>query len=67
MTRLAWLAVLAVLLAGFPWVAGEFYVNLISQILIAAIFASSLNLLVGYGGLPSLGHAAFLGDRKSVV
>ena len=49
------------LLAAFPWVAGEYYVNLTSQILIAAIFAASLNLLVGYAGLPSLGHAAFLG------
>src|SRR5262245_11336254 len=29
--------------------------------LIAAIFALSLNLLVGYAGLTSLGHAAFLG------
>ena len=37
------------------------YVNLASQILIAAIFAASLNLLVGYGGLPSLGHASYLG------
>ena len=49
------------LLAAFPWLAGEYYVNLTSQIFIAAIFAASLNLLVGYGGLPSLGHAAFLG------
>src|SRR4030095_14505524 len=49
------------LLAAFPWVSGEYYVNLTSQILIAAIFAASLNLLVGYRGLPSLGHASFLG------
>ena len=55
------LALLAVLLAGLPWIAGEFYVNLTSQIFIAAVFAASLNLLVGYGGLPSLGHAAYLG------
>jgi branched-chain amino acid transport system permease protein len=55
------LAILALLLAAFPWVAGEYYVNLTSQILVAAVFAGSLNLLVGYGGLPSLGHAAFLG------
>src|SRR6266545_5839 len=34
---------------------------LTSQIFIAAIFAASLNLLVGYGGLPSLGHASWLG------
>lgn len=61
MNRAAWLGALAVLLVGLPWAAGEFYVNLTSQILIAAIFAASLNLLVGYGGLPSLGHASFLG------
>jgi branched-chain amino acid transport system permease protein len=60
-TRAIWLAILAALLAAFPWTAGEFYVNLASQILIAAIFAGSLNLLVGYGGLPSLGHASYLG------
>ena len=29
--------------------------------MIAAIFALSLNLLAGYGGLTSLGHASFLG------
>jgi branched-chain amino acid transport system permease protein len=55
------LAAFAALLIGLPWMAGEFYINLTSQIFIAAIFAASLNLLVGYGGLPSLGHAAYLG------
>ena len=60
MTRAGWI-VLAAALAGFPWVAGEYYINLSSQIFIAAIFAASLNLLVGYGGLPSLGHACWLG------
>ena len=60
MSRGAWV-LLAVALAGFPWIVGEYYVNLASQIFIAAIFAASLNLLVGYGGLPSLGHASWLG------
>ena len=41
--------------------AGDFYINLASQILIAAIFALSLNLLVGFGGMTSLGHASYLG------
>ncbi|MDE2361219.1 MAG: branched-chain amino acid ABC transporter permease [Hyphomicrobiales bacterium] len=50
-----------VALALLPFYAGEYFINLASQILIAAIFASSLNLLVGYGGLTSLGHAAFVG------
>jgi len=53
--------VLVVALTGFPLAGGNFYINLASQIFIAVIFAASLNLLVGYGGLPSLGHAAYLG------
>jgi len=44
-----------------PWVAGEYYINLASQIFIFAIFAASINLLLGYGGLPTLGHASYLG------
>jgi branched-chain amino acid transport system permease protein len=59
-SRLALVLALATLVA-LPAYAGEFYVNLASQILIAAIVAMSLNLLVGYGGLTSLGHASFVG------
>ncbi len=44
-----------------PFLAGDFYINLASQILIASIFALSLNLLVGFGGMTSLGHASYLG------
>jgi branched-chain amino acid transport system permease protein len=58
-----WIAV--VLIGGSlllpPLFAGDFYINLASQILIAAIFALSLNLLVGFGGMTSLGHASYLG------
>ena len=43
------------------WAGGVYYVNLASQVLIAALFALSLNLLVGYSGLTSLGHAGYLG------
>jgi branched-chain amino acid transport system permease protein len=50
-----------VLLALLPLAMGEYYVNLASQILIFAVFAASINLLLGYGGLPTLGHAAYLG------
>jgi branched-chain amino acid transport system permease protein len=60
MKHAGWAVLLLVLLA-LPLAMGEYYVNLTSQIFIAAIFAASLNLLVGYGGLPSLGHAAWLG------
>lgn len=55
------LAAAALLAIALPLVAGEYYINLASQILIAAVFALSLNLLVGYCGLTSLGHAAYLG------
>src|SRR3954465_9598789 len=54
-----WLSLLAAI--ALPILAGDYYVNFASQIFIAVIFAASLNLLVGYGGLPSLGHAAYLG------
>jgi branched-chain amino acid transport system permease protein len=54
-------ATLLLLLALFPLVAGEFLVNLTSQIFIFAVFAASINLLLGYGGLPTLGHASYLG------
>lgn len=54
------LAVVA-MLALLPFVSGEYFVNLASQVVIAIVFATSLNLLAGYGGLTSLGHASFLG------
>jgi branched-chain amino acid transport system permease protein len=58
-----WIAAvpLVALLLLLPFLVGDFYVNLASQMLIAAIFALSLNLLVGYGGMTSLGHASYLG------
>lgn len=55
------IAVFLIVLAILPIFFGEYYINLGSQIMIAAIFAASLNLLVGYGGLTSLGHATYLG------
>ncbi len=55
-----WLVAIS-LAALLPLVAGEYYINLASQILIFAVFAASINLLLGYGGLPTLGHAAYLG------
>jgi branched-chain amino acid transport system permease protein len=60
MKKVSGLLVIAFLIS-IPFYSGEYYINLGSQMLIAAIFASSLNLLVGYGGLTSLGHAVYLG------
>ncbi|MFC5384767.1 branched-chain amino acid ABC transporter permease [Aquamicrobium segne] len=44
-----------------PLLSGAYFVALLTEILIFAILTSGLNLLVGYTGLVSLGHAAFLG------
>ena len=61
MNRISYIAVLVILLVLPFMLGGTYYTNLASQILIAAIFAMSLNLLVGYAGLTSLGHAGYLG------
>ena len=60
MKRGSWLFFLGLFFL-LPSVAGEYYINLSSQIFIFAIFAASINLLLGYGGLPTLGHASYLG------
>ncbi len=41
--------------------ARHYYINVSSQVLFYAIFALGLNILVGYGGLVSLGHAGLFG------
>lgn len=48
-------------LVAFPGIADKFYLQLFGKIMIMAIFAMSLDLLVGFTGLISLGHAAFFG------
>jgi len=54
------LAALA-LLVVFPQFAERYYVQLGTKVMVMAIFAMSLDLLVGYTRLVSLGHAAFFG------
>ena len=61
MKRLAIVAALAVLATLPLWVRGTFYVNIASQILLYAIFALGVNVLAGYAGLVSLGHAGLFG------
>ena len=56
------IAVALLALATLPlWVGNSYYINVSSQILFWAIFALGLNVLVGYGGLVSLGHAGLFG------
>ena len=54
------LVVLAALIA-FPWLGLAFYTELLTSVMIFAIFAMSLDLLVGRTGLVSFGHAAYFG------
>jgi branched-chain amino acid transport system permease protein len=59
--RLVVALVVLALLAALPLVGTSYAVNLVIEVLIFAIFAMSLDLLLGYTGLISFGHAAFFG------
>jgi len=59
--RLALTAALLILAALPLWAGGTFYINIGSQILLYAVLALGINILVGYAGLVSLGHAGLLG------
>jgi branched-chain amino acid transport system permease protein len=65
MRRTLFWGVVILLLAALPPVAAAlgqgFYVDLVRRIMIFAIAAVSLNLILGYGGMVSFGHAAYLG------
>jgi branched-chain amino acid transport system permease protein len=50
-----------VVLALFPLSGSTFYTEMLGKVMIMAIFAMSLDLLVGYTGLASFGHAAYFG------
>ena len=55
------LALCLLALLAFPFVGTDFYVQMVSRMMILAIFAMSLDLLQGVTGLVSLGHAAYFG------
>jgi len=56
------LVVATILLIALPRIiTHEFYINMATQCLIFAILALSLNLMLGFGGMVSLGHAAYIG------
>jgi branched-chain amino acid transport system permease protein len=65
MRRYLFWGVVVLLLAALPPVTlaiGQgFYIDLVRRMMIFAIAAVSLNLILGYGGLVSFGHAAYLG------
>ena len=45
----------------------DFYISFATRILIYAMAAASLNLVLGYGGMVSFGHAAFFGAGAYIV
>jgi branched-chain amino acid transport system permease protein len=59
--RVALAVALGVLVTVPLWVPGTYYVNIASQILLYAVFALGVNVLAGYAGLVSLGHAGLFG------
>jgi branched-chain amino acid transport system permease protein len=61
------LLIAAALIALFPLLGSTFYVQLGAKIMIMAIFALSLDFLVGHTGLVSLGHAAYFGLAAYVL
>jgi branched-chain amino acid transport system permease protein len=55
------------LLLAIPWLGSDFYTELAAKTLVLSIFAMSLDLLVGFSGLVSFGHAAYFGVAAYAV
>lgn len=55
------LAAVIVALIAVPWIASYFYIFILTEVLILGLFAASFNLVFGYTGMLSFGHAAFFG------
>lgn len=60
-SRFAFVALCMAALAVYPLAAGNYGLDLVTKIMVYAIFALSLELLVGATGLVCFGHAAFFG------
>ena len=67
------LAIAAVVVVGMlvlallPELLPSFYLFVLTRILILGLFATAFNIVFGFGGMPSLGHAAFFGAGAYVV
>ena len=59
-TRLAMLGVFLLLLV-MPYLVQEFYLVLLTEVFVFALFATSLHFTMGNGGMVSFGHAAYFG------
>ncbi len=60
--QLAMLAIALVVAFIFPFLASTFILRLVTLALVSALFAMSVDLMAGYAGLVSLGHAGVLGS-----
>ncbi|WP_336692423.1 branched-chain amino acid ABC transporter permease [Delftia acidovorans] len=69
--RFFWTVLALLALAVFPLAAPalglDFYISFVRRVLIYALAATSLNLILGYGGMVALGHAAFFGAGAYAV
>jgi len=61
LSRLPWALVVLAVAFCVPSMGSRFYTFLANDVVIWALFATSLNILVGYTGLVSFGHAAYFG------
>ena len=61
MRKISWPVIVWLALLCVPWLGSRFTTFLATEIVILALFALSLNLLLGYAGLVSFGHAAYFG------
>ena len=58
---LRWLGGTAIVLAVVPWVLARYQLSILTDVLIFGLFALSLDLIMGYTGMVSFGHAAYFG------
>jgi branched-chain amino acid transport system permease protein len=61
LARVPWGVVATIAALFVPALGSRFYTFVATDVAIMALFAVSLNLLLGYGGLVSFGHAAYFG------
>src|SRR3990170_3993284 len=61
MKRIPWTLIVFAAALVVPFLGSRFYTFVATDIVIVALFAMSLNLLLGYAGLVSFGHAAYFG------
>ena len=57
--EIPWTLLIFLVALCVPWLGSRFYTFLATDIVILALFATSLNLLLGFTGLVSFGHAAY--------